>query len=174
MYKNNHIAFYTEAPSYVTLLIYTFFTCKIRIWRCDFLPSRIEPSICISIKYIYRRHGRRLNFRSPPPPPQPGRAITDTEAQTSQHVDTRSDQEVGSRTRARRPSTIYLPMANLGASSRSIQETSTICRICLEKDREIVFMPCGHLISCRECGAKLDNCAICRKQIYMYVRAFMS
>lgn len=124
-----------------------------------------------------RGRGRRLDVTCPPPPRRPGCESTETEIRTSQIAETRPEQvegDVRPPMRTRRPSTIYLPMANLGAKSREMQNASITCRICLEKDREVVFMPCGHLISCRECGAKLDNCAICRKPILGYVRIFLS
>ena len=36
------------------------------------------------------------------------------------------------------------------------------CKVCMEEDACIVFIPCGHLISCMDCSPGLHNCAICR------------
>ncbi|XP_019637555.1 PREDICTED: uncharacterized protein LOC109479927 [Branchiostoma belcheri] len=49
-----------------------------------------------------------------------------------------------------------------------------MCKICMEEDAVIVFLPCGHLAVCQTCSATLHNCPICRKQIDRTVRAFMS
>ena len=37
-----------------------------------------------------------------------------------------------------------------------------ICKVCLDADSSISFHPCGHLVSCKECAAKLCICPICR------------
>ncbi len=42
----------------------------------------------------------------------------------------------------------------------------SLCVICLEKGREIIFSPCGHKISCRTCFDKnLKKCPYCKKEI---------
>lgn len=39
------------------------------------------------------------------------------------------------------------------------------CKVCLEKTCRVVFYPCRHLVTCRDCAKKLVNCCICRQQI---------
>ncbi|XP_078426952.1 baculoviral IAP repeat-containing protein 8-like [Cetorhinus maximus] len=48
------------------------------------------------------------------------------------------------------------------------------CKVCLDKEVSIVFIPCGHLVVCRDCAPNLQNCPICRALIRGSVRAFMS
>jgi predicted RNase H-like nuclease (RuvC/YqgF family) len=37
------------------------------------------------------------------------------------------------------------------------------CKICLERKRDVVFVPCGHVYSCKKCASKLfGKCPICR------------
>ncbi|XP_055509876.1 baculoviral IAP repeat-containing protein 3-like [Leucoraja erinacea] len=48
------------------------------------------------------------------------------------------------------------------------------CKVCMDKDVCIVFLPCGHLVVCRECAPNLRRCPICRALIRGSVRAFMS
>jgi len=38
------------------------------------------------------------------------------------------------------------------------------CTICLERERNLVFMPCNHLCACAECGLNptIRTCPICR------------
>ncbi|CAL1528937.1 unnamed protein product [Lymnaea stagnalis] len=50
----------------------------------------------------------------------------------------------------------------------------TLCKICLDKEVQIVFLPCGHLVTCVECSLPLKDCPICRRLIKGTVRAFMS
>lgn len=40
-----------------------------------------------------------------------------------------------------------------------------LCLICIEKERNSVFTPCGHLISCSNCADLLYKCPMCRKRI---------
>ncbi|CAL1545887.1 unnamed protein product [Lymnaea stagnalis] len=50
----------------------------------------------------------------------------------------------------------------------------TVCKICMDKEVAVVFLPCGHLVSCSECGAAMKDCPVCRVNIKGVVRAFMS
>ncbi|XP_045198939.2 baculoviral IAP repeat-containing protein 7-A-like [Mercenaria mercenaria] len=47
-----------------------------------------------------------------------------------------------------------------------------MCKICMDKDANIVFLPCGHLVSCVECAHALRKCAVCRTVIQGTVRAY--
>ncbi|XP_062497997.1 baculoviral IAP repeat-containing protein 7 [Pezoporus occidentalis] len=49
-----------------------------------------------------------------------------------------------------------------------------MCKVCLDKDVSVVFVPCGHLVACRECAFNLRLCPICRAVIQDRVRTFMS
>ncbi|KAI8489823.1 Baculoviral IAP repeat-containing protein 2 [Branchiostoma belcheri] len=49
-----------------------------------------------------------------------------------------------------------------------------MCKICMEEDAVIVFLPCGHFAVCQTCSATLCDCPICRKQIDGTVRVFMT
>ncbi|XP_046572470.1 E3 ubiquitin-protein ligase XIAP-like isoform X2 [Haliotis rubra] len=50
----------------------------------------------------------------------------------------------------------------------------TMCKICLDKEVSIVFLPCGHLVCCVECAPALRKCPMCRANIRGTVKAFMS
>ncbi|XP_060073076.1 baculoviral IAP repeat-containing protein 2-like [Ylistrum balloti] len=41
----------------------------------------------------------------------------------------------------------------------------TVCKICLEDEVSIAFIPCGHLVACSNCAHALTKCAVCRKPI---------
>ena len=47
-----------------------------------------------------------------------------------------------------------------------------LCAICLEKEPEITFLPCGHFVTCVNCAPCNKNCPICRKPIRGSVRTY--
>jgi hypothetical protein len=46
------------------------------------------------------------------------------------------------------------------------------CCVCFEKEKDIVFAPCGHYICCETCGNNLNPrlCPICRSDIKQIVK----
>uniref|UniRef100_A0A3P9J2W1 E3 ubiquitin-protein ligase XIAP n=1 Tax=Oryzias latipes TaxID=8090 RepID=A0A3P9J2W1_ORYLA len=48
------------------------------------------------------------------------------------------------------------------------------CKICLDKSACIVFIPCGHLASCKACSDKLNQCPICCAAIAQKIRTFIA
>jgi hypothetical protein len=40
------------------------------------------------------------------------------------------------------------------------------CIICMDREREIIFAPCGHFILCKECNSKIkEKCPYCNYKI---------
>ncbi|KAH9510063.1 Baculoviral IAP repeat-containing protein 7-A [Bulinus truncatus] len=58
--------------------------------------------------------------------------------------------------------------------NNNILRQQTVCKICMDKEVEIVFLPCGHLVSCAECASAMKDCPVCRKHVKGTVRAFIS
>ncbi|XP_059390554.1 baculoviral IAP repeat-containing protein 2-like [Carassius carassius] len=56
---------------------------------------------------------------------------------------------------------------------RRLQEERT-CKVCMDKEVNIVFIPCGHLVVCKECAPSLSKCPICRGLVKGAVRTFLS
>ncbi|KAM9220016.1 baculoviral IAP repeat-containing protein 3 isoform 2-T2 [Dugong dugon] len=56
---------------------------------------------------------------------------------------------------------------------RRLQEERT-CKVCMDKEVSIVFIPCGHLVVCKECAPSLRKCPICRGTIKGTVRTYLS
>ena len=44
----------------------------------------------------------------------------------------------------------------------NVEDFSEECVICMDKDKDSVFNPCGHFIGCKTCCQRLDKCPICR------------
>ncbi|OXA38549.1 baculoviral IAP repeat-containing protein 7 [Folsomia candida] len=51
---------------------------------------------------------------------------------------------------------------------------ATQCKICMDNGVEVVFLPCGHLVSCTRCATALSNCAVCRQPIKAYVKTYLA
>ncbi|KAK0063297.1 baculoviral IAP repeat-containing protein 3 [Biomphalaria pfeifferi] len=48
----------------------------------------------------------------------------------------------------------------------------TVCKICLDQEVAVVFLPCGHLVSCTDCASAMKACPVCRTNVKGIVRAF--
>ncbi|KAE8286186.1 E3 ubiquitin-protein ligase XIAP [Larimichthys crocea] len=46
------------------------------------------------------------------------------------------------------------------------------CKICMDRDIGIVFIPCGHLVSCKECSVSLIKCPICCGAITQKIKTY--
>ncbi|KAI8750562.1 BOI-related E3 ubiquitin-protein ligase 2 isoform X2 [Biomphalaria glabrata] len=49
-----------------------------------------------------------------------------------------------------------------------------LCKVCMERDASLTFIPCGHLVTCYNCFLSLDNCPICKQNIGSAIRTYMS
>ncbi|XP_045195929.2 baculoviral IAP repeat-containing protein 3-like [Mercenaria mercenaria] len=66
------------------------------------------------------------------------------------------------------------------ADPGTLQEENTklqnqlLCKICMDSDSNVVFIPCGHMVSCEKCAPHIRKCAVCRVPIKGRVKAFMT
>ena len=51
---------------------------------------------------------------------------------------------------------------------------SRFCKVCMDEEACVVFVPCGHLMSCVNCSPSLKNCAICRRPVKSSIRTYFS
>lgn len=81
-------------------------------------------------------------------------------------------------------STENKPDATESSSSNNI-ETETLdtetsergieCKICLERDRDVVLYPCMHFVVCMRCSIAVNKiCPVCRKEISKIIKVYMS
>lgn len=61
----------------------------------------------------------------------------------------------------------------LKESNETLRER-TICKMCCTERVSIVFLPCGHLVSCGQCSPALRKCPMCRQGIKGTVRVKFS
>ncbi|XP_060552836.1 baculoviral IAP repeat-containing protein 3-like [Ruditapes philippinarum] len=60
---------------------------------------------------------------------------------------------------------------SLKEENRLLKE-QMMCKVCMDKDANTVFLPCGHLVACDDCAKVLRKCAVCRKIIQGTVRTY--
>jgi len=47
-----------------------------------------------------------------------------------------------------------------------------LCKICFEAPVNTILLKCGHIAFCRECCTQLEQCPICRTQIYQVIETY--
>ena len=47
-----------------------------------------------------------------------------------------------------------------------------LCKICLEKNSNVLLLPCRHLVSCTDCAHRLTDCCVCRQKIVHFFPVF--
>ncbi|NWU91475.1 BIR7B protein, partial [Upupa epops] len=72
-------------------------------------------------------------------------------------------------------SSTQLPPSRMSTEEqlRRLQQ-ERMCKVCMDRDVSVVFVPCGHLVACGACALNLRSCPICRAVIRESVRTFMS
>ncbi|XP_062607654.1 uncharacterized protein LOC134269469 [Saccostrea cucullata] len=48
-----------------------------------------------------------------------------------------------------------------------------VCKICMEKNVSIAFLPCGHLACCADCAPAMRKCPICREFVRGTVKTYL-
>ncbi|KAL5010097.1 hypothetical protein ScPMuIL_012402 [Solemya velum] len=47
-----------------------------------------------------------------------------------------------------------------------------LCKICMEEEIGVTFVPCGHLVCCASCASAVSECPMCRQQIEGVVKTY--
>lgn len=67
--------------------------------------------------------------------------------------------------------------SNTGNQNQSSDQMSSnligICKICYTNAIEMVFLPCGHSVSCQSCAQRLHDCPFCRETITTRIRTYL-
>ncbi|XP_051714813.1 E3 ubiquitin-protein ligase XIAP [Oryctolagus cuniculus] len=56
---------------------------------------------------------------------------------------------------------------------RRLQE-ERLCKICMDRNTAVVFIPCGHLVTCNTCAEAVDKCPMCYTVITFKQKIFTS
>ncbi|XP_060783954.1 E3 ubiquitin-protein ligase XIAP [Neoarius graeffei] len=49
-----------------------------------------------------------------------------------------------------------------------------LCKVCMDSDIAIVFIPCGHLVTCKKCSDSLHKCPLCCANITQKIKTYSS
>lgn len=47
-----------------------------------------------------------------------------------------------------------------------------LCKVCMDSDISMVFIPCGHLVTCDKCSVSLNKCPICCATITQKIKTY--
>lgn len=61
----------------------------------------------------------------------------------------------------------------LEVENQKLKDLKT-CKICMDKEANVLLLPCAHLVTCTACTPALRNCPICRANIKGTVKTYMS
>ncbi|XP_050348430.1 baculoviral IAP repeat-containing protein 3 isoform X1 [Nymphalis io] len=53
-------------------------------------------------------------------------------------------------------------------------EDTKLCKICYNEERNVCFVPCGHVVACAKCALSTDKCPMCRRTFTNAVRLYFS
>ena len=45
------------------------------------------------------------------------------------------------------------------------EEGLTECMVCSDNDRDTVFGPCGHIVTCSICASRVKKCLLCKEPV---------
>jgi hypothetical protein len=57
---------------------------------------------------------------------------------------------------------------------RDERASRVTCKVCLDKEIGVLFLPCGHLVACIQCGPGMVTCPLCRSKIVKTHRTFLA
>jgi len=64
-------------------------------------------------------------------------------------------------------------MAELLENENDELRCEMVCKVCCINEISVVFLPCGHLVTCYQCAPALTNCAMCRATVRGITRVLM-
>uniref|UniRef100_A0A8D2CW79 E3 ubiquitin-protein ligase LRSAM1 n=1 Tax=Sciurus vulgaris TaxID=55149 RepID=A0A8D2CW79_SCIVU len=60
------------------------------------------------------------------------------------------------------------------APPAELEPQASECVVCLEREAQMVFLPCGHVCCCQQCCLPLRTCPLCRQEIAQSLRIYHS
>ncbi|VDI31019.1 baculoviral IAP repeat-containing protein 7/8, partial [Mytilus galloprovincialis] len=67
-----------------------------------------------------------------------------------------------------------IPFSNDGHTENLIEENrqlrdQRLCKVCLDLEASIAFLPCGHIVCCIDCAPAMRKCPVCRTFDDLYI-----
>ncbi|KAE8582107.1 hypothetical protein XENTR_v10019952 [Xenopus tropicalis] len=60
------------------------------------------------------------------------------------------------------------------APDTEVANRNSECVVCMEQEAHVIFLPCGHVCCCTNCGDALRTCPLCRRDIGQRIRIYQS
>ena len=60
-----------------------------------------------------------------------------------------------------------------GLSSTEMESDIKVCRVCMDKEIDAIFLPCGHVYCCSQCAKSVKVCPFCRRQVEKISHAYL-
>ena len=76
--------------------------------------------------------------------------------------------------------TLSEPASRSSESEESLEEKlermqeERTCKVCMDAEVGVVFLPCGHFSCCAGCAKDMDLCPMCRSPIHEMIRTYLS
>ncbi|XP_037078834.1 baculoviral IAP repeat-containing protein 2-like [Pollicipes pollicipes] len=103
--------------------------------------------------------------------------VSEASSESSQSTVTNNGGSGGETPRLLSPASVSTPSATTPSSLEEefirLKEQKQ-CKVCMDEDVGVVFLPCGHLITCVNCAPALRDCPLCRQPIRGTVRTYLS
>ncbi|RLU20221.1 hypothetical protein DMN91_006828 [Ooceraea biroi] len=58
-------------------------------------------------------------------------------------------------------------------TDKQFDKDARMCKICYSRELRMVFIPCGHLLTCAECSKNMKICGVCRKPVKVTLQAYI-
>ncbi len=77
-----------------------------------------------------------------------------------------------------KPEEVWSKYRDPAVTAEKMREENTrmrdqyLCKVCMENEVRVTFMPCGHLACCGPCSLTMSECPICRSRITGCVRTY--
>jgi len=111
------------------------------------------------------------NALSKPNPPQTVNETVQINDESAQNL--RSSTSEASGGPGSNPAAAIASSMELEQENQRLKEART-CKICMDNEIGVVFLPCGHFICCVKCAPSLRDCPYCRQAIHGTVKTYMS
>lgn len=53
------------------------------------------------------------------------------------------------------------------------QNSITECLVCSDNERDTLFQPCSHIVTCHLCASRVKKCLLCKESIQTRIKVIM-
>ena len=132
-------------------------------------PTTKQP---FAIPNKFLRHMKPLANQNSSQGMQKGDHFSSTTTNSVTNATTNENSTIGSKMQ-KETDTKILTEPRLLEELKRLQEEK-LCKICLDKERAVLFTACGHFVSCNICALSLQDCPVCRNKIETFIKVYLS